>query len=124
MSETVNAVINNVFDRIGEVVQVVEPIIKSVGTISQTVVQETAYTGFVHTVIGFGCCCLAVVFVVVLIFSEKYVKTKEVRETIEWGAILCTILFVLVGPCLILCNLRYWLAPTREIILMTIDKIV
>ena len=52
MSETVNAVVNNLSDRLSEIAEFVRPAFEAVNAVSVTVVQETSLAGFAYVFLG------------------------------------------------------------------------
>ena len=113
MDATMNNVVNNLFDKFGEVIKAVEPIMVSVGSISQTVVQETANAGFAYTMIGGGLNC----------FAHRLTTNEGLLERIFGWTIFSGIVFGLIGLICVVCNVQFWIAPTKTVILEVIDKL-
>ena len=116
MSNTVNAVVNNLADRCGEAVEMVSPIIESVAAISQTVVQETANSGFTYTIVGLGLCCLAAICFALIIPTGRLVANNESRNALVSILIVGTISFAIVGFVVMMANLDDWIAPTKQVV--------
>lgn len=116
MTGTVNAVVNNLADRFGEMVEVISPI-------SQTVVLETANSGFIYTMVGIGIAGLAVVCLTILVWAMNRVTDKILREYIVAGMIICAVIFTFVGFVLIMVNMNDWFAPTKQVVRELIEKL-
>jgi len=123
MSGTVNAVVNNLADRLGEVVEVLNPVVEKVGLISQTLVQETANYGCVYTMFGLclvGIACLAVLGIV---FSLCRIEDCKLRyATVGW-LIGTVIIFTFTGFMFASVNLGDWIAPTKSLFREIVSKI-
>ena len=132
MSETINAVVNNVSDRLGEIVEFVRPVIEAVNAVSITVVQETSLAGFAYVLLGISSIIMGVPFVICSIRAARL--SREAGEAGDkggessqgcifgWMIALSAVAFIIGIPC-VLANLGSWLAPTREVLREVITHI-
>lgn len=109
MNNVVNAVIDNLADRFGEATEIV-------GTISQTVVQETATVGFVNTMIGLGLMLIAGFITVVGSRVIRKIQDKNEREALTCCTAILSFIAGATGFGIGMHNLPIWLAPTREVL--------
>ncbi len=123
MSNAVNAVINNLSDRLGDVVEAIGPMVETAGAISTTVVEETSRTGFVYTMLGLVFLGIAGILSVCFVRESRRPK-KEGQSGDACGLFGVGITFsALVGVITIMCSLTHWLAPTKEVIREVIKNI-
>ena len=132
MSETINAVVNNVSDRLVEIVEFVKPAIEAVNTVSVTVVQETSVAGFAYVALGVIALILGIPFILCSIRASRLsgeaddANDKGAKARYDcvfaWMIALSVISFVVGIPCT-LANLGSWLAPTREVLREVITHI-
>lgn len=123
MSGTVNTIVNNLCDRFGEIIEAVNPIIKNMIAISQTVVQETANIGFVYTMFGFGVLGLACLAILCIIYMLRHCNLVDWVQVMFCWLIAATCSFITVGFLVVIINLGDWIAPTKHTILEVITKI-
>lgn len=125
ISETINTVVNNVTDRLGEVIEFIKPAIEAVNTVSITVVQETTLAGFAYVVLGIIAIILSILFILCSIQASRLSgRAKEVEDKGEQSRNECVsgwmialgITSCVIGIACILANLGCWLAPTREVL--------
>lgn len=123
MSYDVNSVINNLSDRVGDVVEVITPVVESVNSISRTVVVETANSGMIHTVFGLCFFILALVLVFSLVWAAKNIQNKDSRIMAVIWLIVGIAISMVIGLSVILQNLEDWMAPTRQVIREVIENL-
>jgi hypothetical protein len=132
MSETINAVVNNIWDRLNEIVELVKPAVETVNTVSVAVVQETALAGFAYVAIGGISLVLCATFVLGSIRASRLCgKADEEKDEEGQSRYLCVLIFMIVlsiiscfaGVACVLANLGSWLAPTREVLREVITHI-
>ena len=123
MKDTINSVVNNIADRFGDATEAVRPAMKSAVNISQTVVQETANSGFAYTMVGLGLFVLIAVCAAVMVWSEKWLEDRKVVGEIWGSMIACMIVFAVTGFIVVMCNLNNWIAPTKEVVREIVEKI-
>lgn len=123
MNETLNSIVNNLSDRFGEVVEATKPIVDGVASVSQTVVLETATTGFVATMCGVGIFSLSIVGFLTIRWALSNVDDKGMREVVVGWSIAGTLLSLVVGVILTMFNIGNWLAPTKNVILEVVGKL-
>lgn len=116
ISDVVNSVINNLADRLDEVVVALSPVVESANAIAHTVVQETMNVGMGYTAMGCGLIGVAVLMVICIIWVVNYVKEKGIREMTLTVLIILSIVIGFIGVVVILANLQDWLAPTKSVI--------
>jgi uncharacterized membrane protein YgdD (TMEM256/DUF423 family) len=107
MDSTINSVVNNFADRIGEITTATTPAIESANKVAQIVIQETSNVGFMYCMIGAVLACLSLIFII------------AARKTSGWAKELLTmgiVLFPVISFVVIMCNLSDWFAPTRSVI--------
>lgn len=124
MSSATNTIVNNLADRLGEVAKVMGPAIEKVGVISQKVIQETANSGFVNTMIGLGVVCSAIVFSFILIrIAKSITDDDDMLWVLIAGASVIVALAIPLGLIVIATNINNWIAPTKQVILEIVEHI-
>jgi archaellum component FlaG (FlaF/FlaG flagellin family) len=123
MSDTVNAVVNNLADRCGDMAEAIGPVFEIASDISQTVVQETANSGFAYTIVGLGLCCLAAICLATIILIMRLVTNNEARNTLIAILVVGTILCAAVGFTVTMVNLSDWIAPTKQVFREVVSQI-
>lgn len=109
MNNAVNVVVNNLADKLGEAVE-------TVGTVSRTIVQETAHVGFVYTMIGCALIIVACLSIVHPIYVWLYVDEQKKHDGTVCLSIINAIICLVAGLATVAASLNDWLAPTREVV--------
>jgi uncharacterized BrkB/YihY/UPF0761 family membrane protein len=118
-----NSVVNNLFDQFGAIVKAMEPVVASAASISQTVVQETANAGFTYVMFGMVFLCLTAICGGLCCFADRITEDKDLRLFIHGWTLFGGIVFGLVGFLCVICNIQFWIAPTKTVILEVLNKI-
>ena len=125
MSETINTVVNNLSDRLGEVVEFVRPVIETINAVSIAVVHETALAGGAYVVVGAIAMILTIPLILCSIRACRLLgKAEDERDKEKQWGYLCTFVLTLIfgsislitGIACVLANLGCFLAPTREVL--------
>lgn len=123
IDSAVNTMVNNLFDQLGEVISVMKPVVTSVGSISQTVIQETSNAGFCYVMVGIALCCLAALSYSLFYSTSRLTIDKEEKAFIMGWAVAGAFICGFIGILFVAYNLMCWVAPTKTVILEIIDKI-
>lgn len=118
MSDTVNAVVNNLAERIGEAADVIGPTLNVIGEISATVVQETARCGFIYTMAGLA-------FIIIGGFTfwlSGHITDRKTYEMEIGLLIIVSVISAIIGILVVLGNMSSWFAPTNSVVHQMIDK--
>jgi len=125
MSETINAVVNNIWDRLNEIIELVKPAVETVNAVSVAVVQETAMAGFAYVALGVIALILGIPFILCSIRASRRAgeaedagdKGGKARHDCVFGWMIALgIVSCIIGVASTLANLGSWLAPTREVL--------
>ena len=123
MKDTINAVVNNLSDRLGELSTAVEPVAGKASEIARTVVEETANNGFAYTMFGVFLWLLSVVCVAVIVRVAKCIDDKKIQETVHVLAVVCSVVFAVAGFIIVLSNMSPWMSPTKHVLYEAIRQI-
>jgi len=116
VSTTVNEIVNNAADRMGDVSELVAPAIETVSSISQTVVHETSIYGMCGVLIGVA----ILVFGIAVCAWCSRVSTKQTNEDDKAGFHVAGIVIVVVGAIIgmsvVGANIEKCVAPTKCVV--------
>lgn len=117
IDDVVNSVINNVADKLGEATESMGPAIDSASAIAQTIVQETANTGFAYTMIGCACIGIGCISAISIIWALYRIKNDECARTTAGVLGIISFIFFVIGFQVAMINVGNWLAPTKDVAL-------
>jgi len=113
-----NSIVNNLADRLGEVVEVLSPVVESANTVARTLVQETTSVGFAYVVVGCGCIVTALLAICSLIVLLRFIgkNSEDIRIVTTTMLIIFACVMFIIGIITMLANIQSWIAPTKGII--------
>jgi len=120
MQETINSVVNNFSNRLGEAAEVLTPVANAVIGISETVVYETSTAGMMYSIAGFCCVvCGFLAFLYSVILRQKNAISCGTADALTAVGVVC----FMGGLIILLCRLDEWCSPTKAVLKEAISLI-